>query len=1749
MPAQVKLIISGNRLLGNKGLSFQLNSKGVCAGLASLYVKYFFEGRVDEFFRLSKLLASPPKDYEIGQDADFDKFIQEVEITFNPNRYNKNTAQGDLEKTITIDGEFVKNEYNLGLVDNEIEWAKILDQICNNGRASYVSSNNHALGLAFENDQYIVFDPNYDEDEKELKLNIKTFNSAAETIAELTSCFTYKGSDLGLNIRVFARPNAKTDHRYPDKAQIWATRLKDQADFDRKITTSDIPLNSTIFAIRANDTETLHYLLDKNQIKHEEILQAVDFHRDEIVWKYFAKLSDFEQKITLLKYTATNGTTSLLNRMLVEFERSIKADEISKEGFKLVINTDHSLFEHAALSNNLGNVVTVSQLYTKYSLKLESVGLADRLFNAITETGSEEILSFLTKTTSILKVSYDRALTMVGKAALKGNTSTLQFWLKTIAELEAKSAAAVESKDRLPPTSEQNKAAVLSPEIMAIITPYNLKEIIKSEIPIKPELLHAALENPNIDVFQIALQKQEDNAWTQFLKAVVDDESPDGFRECTSLFDEHAGITAFEVLARFGKVAQIRDNWPEDLSEQAKEKALKFACRNSNAELIRFLDNMGCKVPEEFKAAELKLAAACGDRQKVEAILATKISLEAVFPKTLAGGAVEVELLTHLIELNKHRFITDGWLFLDKKQQKFCLNGALVLGNHELIGSIFNRLVQSNNKALCHQTTIKNLISAYKFKQPSYLAEITPLVKLLDKADLTSIWRKIANLRAYKSDPAKYRELIGFTLRHAILSHNFDLAERIIECVPLPREQCYDIFVEASRTKNQKALEFLTLNYRHHLTNPKTYQRLNEEGHLDLLDLALRQTDQLPSREVCFKLLANAVAKHNSKIISRLRSFINVYHRVEAAPLYKALAEQNVIGVQLLIAHGANLSEVGFPARIFALALATNSEDLFLTALESKALKAYFTADLGEQIEVMLAKGRPNLVYALAQKVPIGDYYEQFMAYAIKHNDTRLFQYLRQMNQYAAQDKTQLFLKACIHQSIDITDEVLRDPIDLDEVDKQEEFAQILEEKLPFKKTIQHMALGALFGRRSAHEIYDLVYKNALNRLYLYVKKYNFPSALSSIHRSVDELIFDPGLMSHSELREGLIIRALGEGNATVLTKLIQSEKPPLLEGGLKLFTNYIDQPLVRKILLEHYNLIDVIKAAIDEKEWQTILALIIDRKAEEIDKELLARLSEFDTELMEALAVHAERELANDPRHKLNALLVSESSEILAPVLQNKKAEIGSLIMSIQEQMEKGKVDLKRHFYEFDRYNQFMIEQEALEAIKPRVTDLFAKKLSLEATLDNYDLSTEIREIKALFKKYNLVPGYFEERDSLVEIFDELDRVDADARKRLETEKRREAEELKRQELDEARKRLEAERRREAQELERQEREEKRKRLEAEKRREAEDLKQQEQEEERKRLEDEKRQDEERQRMKDEKRKEKEERRKERKRLKDERHKEKERARIEKQKEEEPKLLEQVEEEQELHTNEDHELEEINKEQLDAIALLKKEVESYKSQRADEQEVWLSFFQYTQKGKLAAATNFINSLLYTDRYISEEDRGALNDGRLSDKLERYLEQHGEHLQVALGVDKKFNSVDELIDFLNQRDPINTLVRIAHEYKEKRVKREFIYGFSIFENFQYNRDDKLGGAEHLINLLLRQDKESFENAKAALQPGSRTLGALQQGSLGASLQEYIDKYGAVLATALGIDHAIHNVEELVTACISLDAPRLEIVIP
>src|SRR5688572_7948253 len=136
MPVQTQIIDSVNKILSRNNTSLKLNEGGVCGGIASLYVKYTLGGKKQEFFQLSKKLALLPENYQVGQDIILDKFITEIEIEFNRFNYTKGQSyQGDMENAVFIDGKPIRKEFSLGLVESKANWATILEQIKNEGRA------------------------------------------------------------------------------------------------------------------------------------------------------------------------------------------------------------------------------------------------------------------------------------------------------------------------------------------------------------------------------------------------------------------------------------------------------------------------------------------------------------------------------------------------------------------------------------------------------------------------------------------------------------------------------------------------------------------------------------------------------------------------------------------------------------------------------------------------------------------------------------------------------------------------------------------------------------------------------------------------------------------------------------------------------------------------------------------------------------------------------------------------------------------------------------------------------------------------------------------------------------------------------------------------------------------------------------------------------------------------------------------------------------------------------------------------------------------------------------------------------------------------------------------------------------------------------------------------------------------------------------------------------------------------------
>ncbi|KTD30019.1 hypothetical protein, partial [Legionella maceachernii] len=205
---------------------------------------------------------------------------------------------------------------------------------------------------------------------------------------------------------------------------------------------------------------------------------------------------------------------------------------------------------------------------------------------------------------------------------------------------------------------------------------------------------------------------------------------------------------------------------------------------------------------------------------------------------------------------------------------------------------------------------------------------------------------------------------------------------------------------------------------------------------------------------------------------------------------------------------------------------------------------------------------------------------------------------------------------------------------------------------------------------------------------------------------------------------------------------------------------------------------------------------------------------------------------------------------------------------------------------------------------------------------------------------------------------------------------------------------------------------------------------------------------------------------------------------------------------------------------QPDTIQLLIKDVLSYRADRASKGEVFFTFLQYSRQDKLDASQHFIEALQHSNRFISAKDRGALNNGQLFDTIDQFLDENKPALKRALHCNWELDSVDELIDFLNSRNPVNTLIWMLHQYADERTQGDDVY-WPFFANYQYTKKNKIDAVNHLIRLLKGEGDNVTEN----------DLGALKQGSLGRLIQSYIEECGFALEHQLGFE--INDIDDLV----------------
>ncbi len=1665
MPRQVTIIDTVNKILSKNDTPVKLNEEGVCAGLANLYVRYTLEGRKDEFFQLSKKLAKLPDDYRIGQDSSIDHFIREIEIEFNVFKYTKGQAfQGNMERTVLIDGKPIRKEFSIGLVETRENWASLLEEMKNEGRACFIGSHNHATALSFIEGYYEIYDPNYDEDNEDnpdaSTNNTRQFSTAAEAIEELSNQFGYlANSNTGLGIIVYANPNETKPASYPDKKQLLSNYLKSKSDFQKEpgIKHKHKTYNSLSFATYVNDKENFAHYIQHNEIslKDSYYLMLMDSNND-IVFNIYTNETAKTNRQMLISYALWAGNIALFQQMTADYEKTYVTNELQKQEFKTLIQSQFSLY-NASESRNPISILSILELYQRYGIGLDTIDeeTLKQIITELTKNGDAELLKSFTP--HIAPLSEALILSGIKVAAQEDKRGALSFWLAM--------------RDQLPKTP---KDTFIETQLLEEILLINFQQLIKAGFKVNPYAYSQALQRNHNDFFELSLSTNPSSVWKGFVQQL----KSKSLEEPIDVFSKKEGLSVYQVLISYKENELFKRNWPASVPAQSGIEALEFACKCGNKELVQFLTQQGFKVTSEFQIKQLNCYVQRNDHQRMEAVLSSSINYVEFFTKA------NKKLITDLIRAGQYQFFINSRTTYRNRDKSL----LPVSDPNMYVGEVLSLALMYQNKKLYEyiartetKSAIKKLKTYLSKDNPGFYSYAIKLAQCLPKeSDIhtASPFNEFINEemheydqllfnrqtkndefadRSFRLNARKLIQPLCNLLMHAIEHHYFSFAEELSSQVSLSLDELYNLFIRMNQSKNLKSLEFLLDSYPYLTTNKQVYLKLIDSKEFDLLALLL-QRNKLQDNTVYIRLLKAAVRAHYEPIIKLLSAHINSAYKEQGSPMYEAMEEKNEEGCILLLKYNSDVP----PLQLFSMAISLPNDRLLQAAFERAEFAKYFQRESTVLLKSLFKNGTPEAILYFYNKMNQEDnqtnsidYFSVFLNYAISACDVTLFKQLQKHKRFEDLDKMALFELACQHKVPEIVNELLKFPLLIDN-----------EKKL-------HALFDQLFGLDNkepptdAHSIYDLIYQKKLNRLYEFViaKKYR---PFASLFHSIDELIEDSGLSGYK--KNHLISRALTEGDQSTLDELLKQmeQLPDLNQDALSLFKNNLHQPLIIRVLLEHYKLNEVLTQAIEQNDWPTVAVLLKDKTSTELDPDLRVRLKQHSADLLKVIFTAAKQSLDQDPRHALNNLLMTTSDLALPDILEEQKKEIQKGIMDIQQMMGNTKIDLKNHFYRFDLYNELVNGYAAIEELTPKIEAFFIrnKEQSAEQMISHELNRTELREFKAVMDTYKLVPAYFEESDMLNNVFDAL--TDFDNVQHQEQDAL-----LHKQEQDAL-------------------------------------LQKQEQD-----------------------------------------------ALLHKQ--EQDALLQKQEQDALLHKQEQDALRQqqeqgANQKELDAQKARKadtiqdKSIEKpdtknktaqtsplsglidilnkYTKERKQEYftHFFIPLFQYTRTDKLNAVKKLITAIKDPTYIVTAHDKAVLNNGRLQKRINEYLAENETAIQSDLNLDKPITTVNQLIQVLNKKNPVDKLINILEQYSLYRSIQPETYHFTIFP--QYTGSEKRRAAAHLI--------EHLKGKSGVLD--SKDIGALSQGSLGSMINEFIADFKTPLREAFNVKR-ISNLNDLISASV------------
>ncbi len=294
---------------------------GYCHGLTLLWLYKMSSGKEAWFYDLIKkiVLVSSPKDFN-KLEIDIEKFLAHIEWLQNSSIYTPDIQQPDLDKLFETDA---KTAFSAVFTPRQME--DVIEQIARPEKMICLSSPNHTIGLFLRDNNYYLYDSNYETGEAKIFTDKKLLGK--EIVTRLYTNIDIPTTRLSLQINIlnssFAKKPTQTINKAAFLQQFMDTTENAQA-------TDCFGINALYLACENNDIETAKLLLKKNIPLNQQ---------------------NHEGK-TALYVAAERGYTALVNLLLEHGAKINLSDTDHWSPLFSAINENHYATAKALLQNN-----------------------------------------------------------------------------------------------------------------------------------------------------------------------------------------------------------------------------------------------------------------------------------------------------------------------------------------------------------------------------------------------------------------------------------------------------------------------------------------------------------------------------------------------------------------------------------------------------------------------------------------------------------------------------------------------------------------------------------------------------------------------------------------------------------------------------------------------------------------------------------------------------------------------------------------------------------------------------------------------------------------------------------------------------------------------------------------------------------------------------------------------------------------------------------------------------------------------------------------------------------------------------------------------------------------------------------------------------------------------------------------------------------------------------------------------------